>query len=75
MLQQEADANGLVWENGVPFRKDLLELARKRQSGEFSIAPLVFVQFLIKAFEDETYLISVHTRKGCIRKSKDSPTA
>ena len=41
LLQQEADANGLVWENGVPFRKDLLELARKRQSGEFSIAPPV----------------------------------
>ena len=41
LLQQEADKNGLVWENGVPFRKDLLELARKRQSGEFSIAPPV----------------------------------
>ena len=42
LLQQEADANGLVWENGVPFRKDLLELARKRQNGEFSIAPPYF---------------------------------
>ena len=39
LLQQEADANGLVWENGVPFRKDLLELERKRRNGEIPIAP------------------------------------
>ena len=41
LLQQEADANGLVWENGIPFRKDLLELERKRRTGEFQIAPPV----------------------------------
>ena len=39
LLQQEADKNGLVWENGVPFRKDLLELAKRQAEEDFPIAP------------------------------------
>ena len=39
LLQQEADKNGLVWENGVPFRKDLLELAKQQAEEDFQIAP------------------------------------
>lgn len=39
LLQQKADKNGLVWENGVPFRKDLLELAKQQAEEDFQIAP------------------------------------